>query len=135
MLQIAENGLLALLIMHFLFSMPVIYQSHLLCWHVLMRLHMLELSVGKGCQVITRAMQSSAASDYCSVPVKCPWALKHNSQFWPSCALTRDITSIHLYRSCYIEMRYMGAYLGVGACLGHYGIYAAVATECMGLVL
>ena len=30
------------------------------------------------------------------------------------------VTFIRLYRSCYIEMRYMGAYPGVGACLGHY---------------
>ena len=41
--------------------MPVIYRSHLLYWHVLMRLHMLELSVGKGRQIIIRALQSSAA--------------------------------------------------------------------------
>ena len=40
---------------------------------------------------------------YHSVPVKHPWALKHNSQFWPTWALTRDINSIFLYRSCYIE--------------------------------
>ena len=28
---------------------------------------------------------------------------KHTSQFWPAWALTWDITSIYLYRSCYID--------------------------------
>ena len=37
---------------------------------------------------------------YCSVPGKHPWALKHNSRFWPAWALTRDINSICLYGSC-----------------------------------
>ena len=37
---------------------------------------------------------------YRSVPGKCPWALKHNLQFWPAWALTRDINSICLYGSC-----------------------------------
>ena len=40
---------------------------------------------------------------YHSVPDKCPWALKHTSRFWPAWALTRDIISIRLYRSCYID--------------------------------
>ena len=38
---------------------------------------------------------------YLSVPGKRPWALKHNSQFWPAWALTREQNSVHLYRSCY----------------------------------
>ena len=37
---------------------------------------------------------------YHSVPGKRPWALKHNSRFWPTWALTRDINSICLYGSC-----------------------------------
>ena len=37
---------------HFLFSMPVIYRPHPLYWHVLMRLRMLKLCVGKGHEVI-----------------------------------------------------------------------------------
>ena len=41
---------------------------------------------------------------YCSVPSKCPWVLKHNSQFWPTWVLfIRDINCIHLYGSCYIN--------------------------------
>ena len=44
MLRIAENGLLALQIVH---------PSHPLYWHMLMRLHMLELSIRKDWQVIT----------------------------------------------------------------------------------
>ena len=52
MLRIAQNDLLALQIVHFLFSIPVVYRPHPLCWHVLMRLRMLKLSVGKGPQVI-----------------------------------------------------------------------------------
>ena len=51
-LQIAQKGLLALQIVHFPFSMPVVYQPHPLYWHVLMRLRKLKLSVGKGRQVI-----------------------------------------------------------------------------------
>ena len=50
-LRIAKNGLLALQIVHFLFSMPVVYRLHPFHWHVLMRLRMLELSVGKGHQI------------------------------------------------------------------------------------
>ena len=38
--------------MHFLFSMPVAYRPHPLYWHVLMRLRMFKLSLGKGHQVI-----------------------------------------------------------------------------------
>ena len=38
---------------------------------------------------------------YGSVLGKRPWALKHNSQFWPTWALTRDQNSIYLNRSCY----------------------------------
>ena len=42
--------------------------------------------------------------NYRSVLGKCPWALKHNSRFWPAWALSIwDINSIHLYRSCYID--------------------------------
>ena len=40
---------------------------------------------------------------YRSVPGKHPWALKHTSRFWPAWVLTRDIISICLYRSCYID--------------------------------
>ena len=40
---------------------------------------------------------------YRSVTGKRLWALKHNSRFWPAWALTRDIISICLYRSCYID--------------------------------
>ena len=43
------------------------------------------------------------AFDYRSVLGKRPWALKHTSRFWPAWALTRDILSIRLYRSCYID--------------------------------
>ena len=54
-LRIAQKSLLALQIheiVHFLFSMPVVYRPHPLYWPVLMRLRMLKLSVGKGRQVI-----------------------------------------------------------------------------------
>ena len=40
---------------------------------------------------------------YRSVPGKRPWALKHNSRFWPAWALTQDQNSIRLYRSCYSD--------------------------------
>ena len=49
---------------------------------------------GKVWQVLTEF------ANYRSVLGKCPWALKHNSQFWPAWALTRDINSICLYGSC-----------------------------------
>ena len=61
MLRIAENGLLALQIVHFLFSMPVVYRPHPSYWYVQMRLHMLELCEGKGRQIITTALQRSVA--------------------------------------------------------------------------
>ena len=38
---------------------------------------------------------------YRSVPGRHPWALKHNSQFWPTWVLTQDQNPICLYRSCY----------------------------------
>ena len=66
---------------------------------------------------------------YLSVPGKRPWALKHNLRFWPAWALTRDINSVCLYGSCNsdpLEIQYMGAYLGVGACPGHYSIIRAL---------
>ena len=44
----------------------------------------------------------SPVAAYRSVPGKRPWALKHNSQFWPAWALFQDQNSICLYRSCYI---------------------------------
>ena len=47
-----SKGLLALQIVHFLFSVPVAYRPHPLYWHVLMQLRMLKLCVGKGRQVI-----------------------------------------------------------------------------------
>ena len=66
--------------------------------------------------------------DYRSVLGKHPWALKHTLRFWPAWALTRDIISIRLYRSCYIDplkwevhVHGMGTYPGVGACWGYYG--------------
>ena len=40
---------------------------------------------------------------YRSVPGKRPWALKYNSQFWPTWALTWDQNSIRLYRSSYSD--------------------------------
>ena len=51
-LRIAQKGLLMLQIVHFLFSMPVVYRPHPLHRQLLMRLRMLKLSVGKGHQVI-----------------------------------------------------------------------------------
>jgi hypothetical protein len=42
--------------------------------------------------------------EYCrSVPGKRPWALKHDLQFWPAWALTRDQNPIRLYRCCYSD--------------------------------
>ena len=61
---------------------------------------------------------------YRSVPGKCPWALKHNSQFWPAWVLTRDQNSIRLYRNCYIYPLKWGTWAltpEVGTCPGHYG--------------
>ena len=48
----AQKGLLVLRIVHYLFSMPVVYRPHPLHGQVLMRLRILKLSVGKGRQVI-----------------------------------------------------------------------------------
>ena len=48
---------------------------------------------------------------YRSVPGKHPWALKHNSLFWPAWTLTRDIFSIRLYRSCYIDCLKCGTWV------------------------
>ena len=47
----------------FLFDMSVVYRPHPLCWHVMMRQSMLEVSVGKGRQVTTL----SAAECYATV--------------------------------------------------------------------
>ena len=58
MLQIAENSLLALQIMHFLLSILVVYRPHPLYWHDIVVMG-LQLSVGKGHQVIT-------AVEYCN---------------------------------------------------------------------
>ena len=44
--------------------------------------------------------QSYISYIYRSVPGKRPWALKHNSRFWPAWALTQNINSICLYGSC-----------------------------------
>ena len=55
MLQIAERGSLVLQIVHFPFSMPVVYQLHPL--NVLAdatQLRILDLKVGKGHQVIKK---------------------------------------------------------------------------------
>ena len=52
-LRIAQNGLLELQIVHFLFSMPVVYRPHPLYWYVQMQLRMVKLSEGKGRQIIT----------------------------------------------------------------------------------
>ena len=38
---------------------------------------------------------------YCSVPGKCPWVLKHNSQFWTIWVLTCE-QNLYTCRSCYI---------------------------------
>ena len=51
-LRIAQKCLLALQIVYFLFSMPVVYRPHSLYWDVPMRLRMLKLSVGKSREVI-----------------------------------------------------------------------------------
>ena len=64
MLRIAQKGLLVLQIVHFLFSMPVVYRPHPLHRQVLMRLRMLKLSVGKGCQVIKQLW--SGVLQYCA---------------------------------------------------------------------
>ena len=47
--------------MHFLFSMPVVYRPHPLYWHMLMRLRMLKLCLGKGRQVIKQLCSRSVA--------------------------------------------------------------------------
>ena len=61
---------------------------------------------------------------YCSVPGKRPWALKHNSQFWPAWALTWDFhTFAWKLLPLPLEIRYMGTYSGVGACPGYYGMH------------
>ena len=70
---------------------------------------------------------------YRSVPGKCPWALKHNSQFGQHGRLP----GIKIPYACIetahwsLEMGYMGAYLGVGACPGHYGTYNVCIHTCM----
>ena len=48
----------------------IYYQPCPLIWHVLMGLHMLELSVGKDRQVITTALQYSVATVAMSALVK-----------------------------------------------------------------
>ena len=58
-LRIAQNGLLMLQIVHFLFSMPVVYRPHPL-FSMLMRLRMLNLSVGKGHQVMKQLYLNTA---------------------------------------------------------------------------
>ena len=63
MLRIAENGLLVLQFVCFLFHMPVVYRSHPLCWQVVMRLRMLEVSVGKGRHVT----MSLSAAECCNI--------------------------------------------------------------------
>ena len=45
--------------------------------------------------------------------------LNKKLRFWPTWALTWDIASIRLYRTCYID-KYK--YMGMGACPEHYGI-------------
>ena len=55
-----KKSLLTLQIVHFLFSMPVVYQSHLLYWHLL---RMLKLGVGKGRQVIKQL-------EYCNTTLR-----------------------------------------------------------------
>ena len=69
-LGIAQNGLLALQIVHFLFSMPVVYRPHPLYWHVLMRLHMLKLGIGMGCLVI-KQLCSRVLQYYATVATEC----------------------------------------------------------------
>ena len=56
-------------------------------------------------------MYSINSSCYHSVLGKHPWALKHNSQFWPTWALIQDQTST---RTGPLEMwtgTYMGTYI------------------------
>ena len=63
--QTTENALLALQIVHFLFSMPVVYQPYPLYCHVLMR--MLKLSVGNFItQLSSRLLQyyTTVATEY-----------------------------------------------------------------------
>ena len=65
-----------------------------------------------------------------SVPVKSahgPWVLKYNLQLWLTLALTCtwDINCLYssyyyYYYYYYCEIQCMGAYPGVGTCLGHY---------------
>ena len=43
----------------------------------------------------------STLRQYCSVPGKLSWMLKHISRFWLAWAPTRDQNFIRLYRSCY----------------------------------
>ena len=57
-------ALLALQIVHFLFSMPVVYQPYPLYWHVL---HMRKRSVGKGRQIIKQHC-SRVLQYYATVP-------------------------------------------------------------------
>ena len=68
---------------------------------------------------------------YRSVQGKRPWALKHNSRFWPAWALTWDINSMFVWKlqQWPLEIRHMGAYPGVGACPGHYGICIQYSTH------
>ena len=56
------------------------------------------LPLAHACGVIKLYIESCI---YYIVPGKHPWVLKHNSQFWPAWALTRDQNPICLYKSCY----------------------------------
>ena len=69
-------------------------------------------------------------------PGKYPWALKHNSQIWPPQALTQRYNfRMFVWRLLHwpLKMWYMGAYLGVGTCPGHYSI--ALTAPCKPLQL
>jgi hypothetical protein len=76
------------------------------------------------CMQATHVQASVERITLLSVTGKRPWAYKHNSRFWPAWVLTQGINCICLYRRLHwpLEMWYVGAYPGVGACQGHYGM-------------
>ena len=75
--------------------------------------------------VVIRFLWCIAYTVVSQVGTKCPWMLNHNSQFRPTWAFTQDINSIIMFvwklQQWSLEIGYMGAYPGVGACPGHYG--------------
>ena len=69
MLRTTEKILLALQIMHFLFSMPVVYHPYPLYCHVLMR--MLKLSVEERVVKSTTQLCSRVLQYYATVATEC----------------------------------------------------------------